>query len=244
MPSEKLVFHAITKFFDDKKVLDSISFEVPQGSFCALVGPSGSGKTTLLRVAAGLDKASFGQVTWGEKIFSDGEKKLSLAPEKRNIGMLFQNYSLWPHKSVFRNVAFPLEVRKVPKNEIKERVAQSLAQVGLESFGERFPQTLSGGQQQRVALARALVQNPSLLLLDEPLSNLDASLRNQLRIEIRQLQKSLNLSAMIVTHDWADARQMCDLVVLLKDGKLEQIGSVAEIEAAPKSDFVKEMINA
>ncbi len=244
MASENLVFSLITKSFADKKVLDSISFEVPQGQFCALVGPSGSGKTTLLRVAAGLDQANGGSVKWGSQIFSDGEKKFSLSPEKRNIGMLFQNYSLWPHKSVFRNVAFPLEVRKIPKEEIQSRVHHALSQVGLQDFKDRFPQTLSGGQQQRVALARALVQNPSLLLLDEPLSNLDASLRNQLRLEIRQLQKKFGLTAMIVTHDWSDAKQMCDLVVFLKDGKLEQIGTVAEIEASPKSAFVKEMIDA
>ena len=238
-----LQFSNLTKQFDGGKViLDHLNFSLPIGKFSGLLGPSGCGKTTLLRILAGLDKPSNGDVVIDGTVWTRSEDRIFVKPEDRNVGMVFQSYAVWPHMTVFENVAFPLRVRKsAPSIEIAERVLEILKIVGLDSFSSRMPNSLSGGQQQRVALARALVQRPQLLLLDEPLSNLDASLRATMRTEIRALQERFKITSIIVTHDWADAQALCDHLVVLKEGKIEQMGSPSEIAAHPVSDFVREI---
>jgi iron(III) transport system ATP-binding protein len=234
----------LSKIFDQstKKVLDHLNIDISQSSFTALLGPSGCGKTTLLRIIAGLDRPSSGRVSMNGEIWSDTQSQSFVAPEKRNIGMVFQSYAVWPHMDVFENVAFPLRMQKKTESEIRKQVTKVLGLVGLEALATRRPHMLSGGQQQRVALARSLAQEPKLLLFDEPLSNLDASLRGQLRKEIRSIQQELKITAILVTHDWTDAADLCEDVIVLKDGKIEQRGSPSDIQANPASDFVRQMI--
>ncbi len=235
-------FENIVKSFDgQKQILKDLSFELPLGKFSGLLGPSGCGKTTLLRILAGLDDANSGKVSLNNEVFLDTKSKVFVPPEKRNIGMVFQSYAVWPHMSVFDNVAFPLKIRKIKSAQIKDEVNEALRIIQMEGLSERMPNALSGGQQQRVALARALVQKPKLLLLDEPLSNLDASLRDSMRTEIRELQKRLGLTAVIVTHDWADARSLCDELVVMNEGKIIQKGSPTEIAQNPASPFVLQL---
>jgi iron(III) transport system ATP-binding protein len=223
-------------------VLSDISYTLPSGKFFGLLGPSGCGKTTLLRAIAGLDHPSKGDITMDGMAWFRGQDHSCLAPEKRNVGFLFQSYALWPHMSVAENVAFPLKMKKLPVDEIQAQVSKMLSKVGLEGFENRIPSSLSGGQQQRVALARALIQKPKLLLLDEPLSNLDASLRDSMREEIKRLHLEFKMTSIIVTHDWKDAEQLCDQVVVLNQGCIEQSGSPQQIKAAPISDFVKKIV--
>lgn len=237
-----LEFKNLDKSFDGKSwVLKELSFSLPKAKFSALLGPSGCGKTTLLRILAGLEQATQGEVLVDGEVWSSPARKIFLRPEKRNVGMVFQSYAIWPHMSVANNVAFPLKVRRLPKTEINKKVSQILELVGLKGFEDRMPSSLSGGQQQRVALARAIIQEPRVLLLDEPLSNLDASLRENMRHEIRRIQQELQMTSVIVTHDWADAEALCDHVVVLKDGLIEQSGSPTEIKTSPASDFVRKL---
>lgn len=237
--------HVIKSFANNKRVLDDVSLELPSGKFSGLLGPSGCGKTTLLRILAGLDKPDGGSVGLDgfEMLNLDPArgKGLYVVPEKRNIGMVFQNYAVWPHMTVYDNVAFPLRMRGVDKATIALEVPKALSTVRLDGLDQRRPNELSGGQQQRVALARALAQKPRLLLLDEPLSNLDAHLRGLMRKEIRQIQQTLGITAVIVTHDWEDASQICDRVVVLNNGRIEQQASPAEMLANPSSEFVRQL---
>jgi iron(III) transport system ATP-binding protein len=236
-------FQSLSKRFDSQKtVLDDLNFSLSSGKFSGLLGPSGCGKTTLLRILAGLDRASSGRVSVDNEVWSDCEKGRFLKPEKRNVGMVFQSYAVWPHMNVFDNVAFPLKVRSTKKSEIEKRVGEALSAVHLSDYALRMPQSLSGGQQQRVALARALVQRPRVLLLDEPLSNLDASLRESMRQEIRQIQREFGITALIVTHDWADAKALCDEVVVLNQGRIEQQGSPQDLVSRAASDFVRRLV--
>jgi len=239
------VRHVIKSFAGGKRVLDDVSLDLPSGQFSGLLGPSGCGKTTLLRILAGLDKPDAGAVSLDEfpmlDINLESGKGLFVLPEKRNIGMVFQNYAVWPHMTVFDNVAFPLRMRKASNAEIAKEVPQALATVLLTGLEKRRPNELSGGQQQRVALARSLVQKPRLLLLDEPLSNLDAHLRDLMRKEIRQIQRALGITAVIVTHDWEDASKICDRVVVLNNGRIEQTGTPADLLANPSSEFVRQL---
>jgi iron(III) transport system ATP-binding protein len=213
-------------------VLDDISLEVNRGEFFCFLGPSGSGKTTLLRLIAGFGAPSTGRILVGERDVT------RLPPWSRNVGMVFQSYALWPHMDVARNVAFGLERRKVSRPEIARRVSAALDLVGLSAFADRRPAQLSGGQQQRVALARTLVIEPDVLLLDEPLSNLDAKLRVEMRAELKALQRKLGLTAVYVTHDQEEANAIADRIAVLDAGRIQQIGPPAELYDHPVNRFV------
>ena len=235
----------LSKSFEEgKPVLDRLDLHLEAGRFTGLLGPSGCGKTTLLRIFAGLERPTAGRVLFGDDVMVDAAAGVFVPPEKRNVSMVFQSYAIWPHLDVFENVAFPLRIARLPRRKIKERVREVLESVQLGELGRRRPNELSGGQQRRVALARALVQKPRVLLLDEPLSNLDASLRADMRRMIRELQEAHRLTAVIVTHDWADARALSDTVIVLRDGRVEQRGSVEDLIAFPASGFVRSITGA
>jgi iron(III) transport system ATP-binding protein len=228
----------------DNDVLKGVSLVVPQGQVVALLGPSGSGKTTILRSVAGLEQPYKGSIRIGDSVFFDGVKGVNVPAEKRGLGLVFQSYALWPHRTVFENVAYGLKLRGVSRDEIARRAKTALAQIGLENLGDRYPHQLSGGQQQRVALARALVYEPPVILLDEPLSNLDAKLREEARAWLRRLITSLNLSALCVTHDQVEAMAIADRVLLLEGGKIAQAGTPTELYGAPSSLFAAEFMGA
>jgi len=213
-------------------VLEDISLEVERGQFFAFLGPSGSGKTTLLRLIAGFGTPTAGRILIGERDVT------RLPPWSRNVGMVFQSYALWPHMSVRKNVAFGLERRKLSRAEIERKVADALDLVGLSAFAERRPAQLSGGQQQRVALARTIVIEPEVLLFDEPLSNLDARLRVEMRVELRQLQRKLGITAIYVTHDQEDANAVADSIAVLDQGRIQQIGTPMALYDRPINRFV------
>jgi iron(III) transport system ATP-binding protein len=213
-------------------VLKDVNLEIRPGEFFAFLGPSGCGKTTLLRLIAGFNQADTGRVLIA------GQDVSGLPPWKRDVGMVFQSYALWPHMSVRRNVAFGLEERKTARAEIARRVAATLDLVGLSHLAERRPSQLSGGQQQRVALARTLAVEPKVLLLDEPLSNLDAKLRMQVRRELRDLQRRLGITAIFVTHDQEEANTICDRIAVMHDGVVQQIGTPVELYERPTNLFV------
>jgi len=212
--------------------LDDVSFEIGDGELFCLLGPSGCGKTTLLRCTAGLEELAGGRILYGGKDFS------VVPPFRRNIGMVFQSYALYPHMSVFENVAYPLRVHKIPRKEIPSRVSEIMELVGLPEVMDRNPSQLSGGQQQRVALARALVYEPALLLLDEPLANLDAKLKVLMRAEIRRIQKTAGVTAIYVTHDQPEAMSLGDRLAIMDLGHVRQIGTPGEIYSAPDNQFV------
>jgi iron(III) transport system ATP-binding protein len=223
-------------------ILRGVSLTVPPGQVAALLGPSGSGKTTILRAIAGLETPHAGSIRIGDQVFFDAGKGIERPAEKRGLGLVFQSYALWPHRSVFDNVAYGLKLRGVPAAEIKARVAKVLTQIGLGHLGDRFPHQLSGGQQQRVAVARALVYEPPVILLDEPLSNLDAKLREEARAWLRSLIVTLGLSAICVTHDQVEAMAVADRVTLLNAGVIEQEGTPTELYNEPKSLFAAEFM--
>jgi iron(III) transport system ATP-binding protein len=225
-------------------ILKGVSMELRQGEVVALLGPSGSGKTTLLRAVAGLEYPHSGTINIGDRAVFDGKRRLEVPAEERGLGLVFQSYALWPHKTVAENVGYPLTLRKMAKDEIARRVKEVLGQLGLGHLGERFPHQLSGGQQQRVAIARALVYNPPVILLDEPLSNLDAKLREEARAFLRELIVRLNLSALMVTHDQAEAMAISDRILLLNNGKIEQQGTPQSMYQTPDSLFVAEFMGS
>ena len=227
-----LVLNDIGKQFGDKRVLDGVSFAVPRGEVLALLGPSGSGKTTLLRIVAGFETADRGSIRVGD------ERVEKLSPARRDFGMVFQHYALFPHLSVGENVAFGLEARKLPKAAIVERVAAALARVDLAGFERRRISEISGGQQQRVALARALAPEPRVLLLDEPLSNLDPTLRERTRRELAMTLRRIGITTLLVTHEQEEAFDLGDRVALLHDGRLEQLGAPRELYRKPATRFV------
>lgn len=212
--------------------LDRLNLTIKDGELVTLLGPSGCGKTTTLRSVSGFLKPDEGEIYIGNRNITD------IPPEKRGIGLVFQNYALWPHMTVFQNLAFGLELRKVPLEEIKKRVRSVLSVVKLEGYEDRYPRQLSGGQQQRVALARAIILEPDILLLDEPLSNLDALLREQMRFEIAQIHKRLGITTLYVTHDQTEAMVISDRIVIMKDGKVMQDGRPEEIYLRPNNRFV------
>jgi len=232
----KLLIKHLTKKFDDFTAVDNFSVDIAEGEFIALVGPSGCGKTTTLRCIAGFIPTDGGEIILNGRVISG--KNIMLPPEKRNMAMVFQSYAVWPHKTVFKNIAFGLELRKRPKPEIRQRVMQSLELTKLQGLENRYPSELSGGQQQRVSLARGLVVEPQILLLDEPLSNLDATLREEMRFDLREIQQKLKITSIYVTHDQAEAMVIADRIVVMKDGKIEQIGSARQIYHSPTSRFV------
>jgi iron(III) transport system ATP-binding protein len=225
-------------------VLKGISLSVPAGQAVALLGPSGSGKTTLLRAIAGLEQPSGGTIAVGERVFFDAARGISLAPEERGLGLVFQSYALWPHRTVFENVAAGLKLRKVSAGEIKARVARVLEQMGLAHLAGRLPPQLSGGQQQRVAIARALVYEPPIILLDEPLSNLDAKLREEARGFLRSLITTLGLSAIHVTHDQVEAMALADRIVLLRGGEIAQDSAPTSLYGHPATQFAAEFMGS
>ena len=232
--------HGLAKAYGDKLAVDDLSFSVEESEILVIVGSSGCGKTTTLRAIAGLDTPTRGTIRIdGRTVVSDS---VNVAPEKRGIGMVFQSYALWPHKTVFQNVAYPLVVARRPKDKIAAAVERALAQVGLPGAGDRLPATLSGGQQQRVALARCAVAESRVLLLDEPLSNLDAKLREQMQMELKGLIRSLNSTAVHITHDQTEAMAIADRIIVMRDGRVEQIGSPREIYRQPASRFVADFI--
>jgi len=232
----------VRKSFGKVVALDHINLTAEDGKITVLLGPSGCGKTTLLRCIAGLEKPDLGEILLDDDLLTSTKKHVFIPPEKRDIGMVFQSYALWPHMKVFDNIAFPLKLRKIPKTEIKERVERVLDLLRLSGLQHRYPSELSGGQQQRVALARALVQEPKVLLLDEPLSNLDAKLREHTRFELRDLQRKLKITTIYVTHDQAEAMVLSDKMVVMDAGKIQQVGSPTEIYEKPANKFVADFI--
>jgi iron(III) transport system ATP-binding protein len=224
------------------KAAQDVSFEVPEGKLFTLLGPSGCGKTTTLRSIAGLEKPTSGEIEVGGRTVYSSSKGIFVAPNKRNFGMVFQSYAIWPHMNVFANVAFPLEVRRLARKDIREKVMRVLTAVQLEHLVDRDATKLSGGQQQRLALARALVMEPQLLLLDEPLSNLDAKLRDRMRIELKRLQRDLGLTTVYVTHDQSEALALSHQIAVMNDGFVVQVGTPRQIYETPHNQFVADFV--
>jgi iron(III) transport system ATP-binding protein len=233
---------ALTKRFDGSVIIDSLDLTVAEGEFLTLLGPSGCGKTTTLRCIAGLETPDEGTISIGTDIVVDSARGVYAAPSRRGIGMVFQSYALWPHMDVAGNVGYPLRVRRVPSPESGDRVAAALDLVGLAGFGRRAVSSLSGGQQQRVALARALVSRPRVLLLDEPLSNLDANLRVQMRQELRRIHHETRTTSVYVTHDQTEAATLSDRVVLMRSGRSEHVGTPHDVFSRPASRWAEEFL--
>jgi iron(III) transport system ATP-binding protein len=222
----------LVKRFDDVIAVDGISLDVAEGEFVTLLGPSGCGKTTTLRAVAGFHQPDAGEIWFGDRLMND------VPPNKRSTAMCFQSYALFPHMSVWDNVGFGLKMQKIPAPQQRIRIQEALAMVGLEGMERRRPGQLSGGQQQRVALARAIVTRPNILLFDEPLSNLDAKLRVQVRVEIREMQKRLGITSIYVTHDQEEALAISDRIVVMNQGRIEQVGDPHSIYLLPQTSFV------
>ena len=239
--SEVRIEH-VFKRFGGVTAVNDFNLTVKDGEFVSILGPSGCGKTTTLRMIAGFERATEGEIYIGENCVSSSDKGTFAPPEKRDIGMVFQSYAVWPHMTVAENVGYPLKIQKVDKETRAKRVQEMLELVHLGEYGERYPHQLSGGQQQRVALARALVAQPGLLLLDEPLSNLDAKLRESMRFEILSIQKKLNITVVYVTHDQGEAMAMSDRVVVMSKGVVQQIGHPHEIYTNPANKMVADFI--
>jgi len=228
----------VVKRFDDTVAVDGISVEIPRGSFFALLGPSGCGKTTTLRMIGGFEEPTEGRIFLGD------QDVVGLPPYKRDVNTVFQSYALFPHMSIEDNVAFGLERKGVPKDQLKGRVAEMLQLVGLSGFGKRKPKQLSGGQQQRVALGRALVNHPRVLLLDEPLGALDLKLRKQMQMELKRIQHEVGITFVHVTHDQEEAMTMADTIAVMNEGRIEQLGPPAELYERPASAFVAGFLGA
>ncbi len=234
--SAVLTIRGLSKSFDRHKVLSDFDLEIAHGEFVTLLGPSGCGKTTLLRLIAGFERPDSGD------ILLDGADLLPLPPEKRQVNTVFQSYALFPHLTVFDNVAFGLSLRGLKGEPLRQRVSAALRAVKMEPFGTRYPGQLSGGQQQRVAMARAVINRPRVLLLDEPLSALDARLRREMQVELKRLQRDLNITFILVTHDQEEALSMSDRVVVMQDGRIAQIGTPREVYEEPRSLYVAKFI--
>ena len=232
----RIAVENLTKRFGPLAAVSGVSLSIGEGEMFTLLGPSGCGKTTLLRLLAGFYTPDAGEIRFGDRAVND------VPPHERGIGMVFQNYALWPHMTVSENVSYGLKLRKVSSSDMARRVQEVLEKVGLTGLGDRYPGQLSGGQQQRVALARALVLNPQMLLLDEPLSNLDAKIRVQVRAEIRKLQKELGITAVYVTHDQEEALAMSDRIAVFSLGKVCQVGPPKALYERPANRFVADFI--
>ncbi|MBI4522361.1 MAG: ABC transporter ATP-binding protein [Deltaproteobacteria bacterium] len=232
----------ITKIFDGLIAVNGISLEVRQGECFTLLGPSGCGKTTVLRIIAGLEEPDRGEIYLEGEPLAVASRGIWVPPEKRRMGLVPQSYAIWPHLSVFENVAYGLRVRRVGHEAIGKQVSEALQLVGLSGFEDRRATALSGGQQQRVALARALVYRPSLVLLDEPLSNLDAKLRDQMREELRVLQRSTGITVLFVTHDQVEAMSLSDRIAVMNSGNVEQLGNPEEVYDQPLTAFVRDFL--
>ncbi|OTG87467.1 hypothetical protein B9T31_02895 [Acinetobacter sp. ANC 4558] len=233
----------LNKAFDGRiNAVKDLNLHIKPGEFFVLLGPSGCGKTTTLRCVAGLEEPESGEISIADHLVLAPHKGVYVPPEKREIGMVFQSYALWPHMTVWDNIAYPIKTRKKIKEAEKQQIFKTIQLVGLEDYIHRYPSELSGGQQQRVALARALVNQPNVILFDEPLSNLDASLRIKLRIQLRALQKDIGFTAIYVTHDHSEALALADRIAIMRAGYLEQIGTPSEIFLKPKSQYVAEFV--
>lgn len=228
----RVTLKEVSKHFGEVKAVDEVNLEVKEGELFFLLGPSGCGKTTTLRIIAGFYKPDKGRVYFDERFIND------VPPYKRNVGMVFQNYALWPHMTSYDNIIYGLKVRKVSASERVRKAREVLEIVQMKEFATRYPNQLSGGQQQRIALARAIVTEPDVLLLDEPLSNLDAKLRLETRKEIKRIQMNLGITSIYVTHDQEEALSMADRIAIMNEGRLEQIGSPREIYSKPVNSFV------
>ena len=233
---ENLEFAILTKKYGETIAVDSINLKIPAGTYCCFLGPSGCGKTSTLRMIAGHEEISGGDILLGSNIIND------LSPAKRGTAMMFQNYALFPHLSCLDNVAFALKMRGIKKNERYDKSLEILKLVQMENYSDRYPNQLSGGQQQRVALARALITNPSILLLDEPLSALDPFLRIKMRSELKTLQKKLGISFIHVTHSQDEAMALADMIVVMNNGKIEQVGNPYEVFNKPKNEFIANFV--
>ena len=233
---ENLEFAILTKKYGETIAVDSINLKIPAGTYCCFLGPSGCGKTSTLRMIAGHEEISGGDILLGSNIIND------LPPAKRGTAMMFQNYALFPHLSCLDNVAFALKMRGIKKNERYDKSLEILKLVQMENYSDRYPNQLSGGHQQRVALARALITNPSILLLDEPLSALDPFLRIKMRSELKTLQKKLGISFIHVTHSQDEAMALADMIVVMNNGKIEQVGNPYEVFNKPKNEFIANFV--
>ncbi len=230
------------KTFGQVAAVNRINLDIAEGEFFTMLGSSGCGKTTTLRMVGGLEKPDAGEIHLGGQCLVAPDKNLFIKPEKRNMGMVFQSYALWPHMTVFENVAYPLKLRGIRGAKMSKKVEDVLALVGLAGLGERPAPALSGGQQQRVALARALVFSPKVLLLDEPLSNLDAQLREEMRRELKSLQQRVNITVIFVTHDQIEALSLSDRIAIMKFGVLEQVGTPEDVYFRPATPFVRDFL--
>lgn len=235
---------SVWKRFGDVVAVKDMSLEIGDGEFAILLGPSGCGKTTTLRMIAGLEEPTRGQVYIGDKLVADPEKDVFVPPRDRDVAMVFQSYALYPHMTVYDNIAFPLKLRKVPKEEIDKRVKEVAEMLGLSELLSRKPRELSGGQRQRVALGRAIVRKPRVFLMDEPLSNLDAKLRVKMRAELKKLQRQLGVTTVYVTHDQVEAMTMGDRIAVINAGQLQQVGSPEEVYHRPANTFVAGFIGS
>jgi iron(III) transport system ATP-binding protein len=233
---------SLVKQFTETRALDDVSFDVAEGELFTLLGPSGCGKSTTLMSVAGFQTPEAGRIAIGGDVLYDAAARINVPAERRNLGIVFQSYAVWPHMTVFDNLAFPLRVRKTKRPLIRPRVLEVLELVEMTPYVDRYPHQLSGGQQQRVALARALVYSPSVLLLDEPFSNLDAKLRERARTWVKELQHRLGLTTVFVTHDQDEALSMSDRVAVMSDGEVQQIGTPEEIYRRPRNRFVAEFV--
>lgn len=237
----KITLTGITKSFGEKKVILTTSLTIDSGSFTTLLGPSGCGKTTLLRMIAGLETPDTGEIRFDDRVVFSSDEKINTPPEKRGLGFVFQDFALWPHMSVYENVAFGLRAARNTK-DLDKKVRNALHAVQLDEFASRYPHQLSGGQQQRVAFARAIVIEPQCILFDEPLSALDALLREEMRTELKELISRLGITAVFVTHDQTEAMSMSDKIAVLNGGEIEQYGTPEKIYSAPLTPFVARFI--
>ncbi len=245
----QVLFENVGKLYSENKraakwAVQNFNLLIENASFVSFLGPSGCGKTTTLRMIAGLEENTHGKIHLDQDLVSDPSNKTYMAPEDRNVGMVFQSYAVWPHMNVFDNVAYPLKLKKMDSEKIKKSVGEILDIVELSGLEKRKSHELSGGQQQRVALARGLVMRPRILLLDEPLSNLDAKLREKMRKDIRKIQQEFKLTMVYVTHDQKEAFQMSDKIVVMNQGKIEQVGSAQQIQENPASVFVADFVRS
>jgi iron(III) transport system ATP-binding protein len=232
----------LAKSFGKVRAVDDLSFDVTAGSIVSLLGPSGCGKTTTLRLVAGLENADAGEVYVGTRLLTSAARGVHLPPERRRMGMVFQSYAIWPHMTVFENIAFPLRAQRMATREIRARVMAMLQSLGLEGFHDRPAPLLSGGQQQRVAVARALVANPDVLLLDEPFSNLDARLREEMRLELKEVQARVGVTTLFVTHDQTEAMILSDRVLVMNTGRIAQDGEPQEVYEHPRTRFIMDFL--
>ncbi len=242
MAENSLTIRGLTKRFGAHPAVVGMDLEVRQGEIMALLGPSGCGKTTTLRMVAGLEEPSEGDIRFGDKVLVSTGQNIDLPPEKRNVGMVFQSYALWPHMTAAENIAYPLKLRRVPRAELRDRVERVLALINLSHLADRTIPQLSGGQQQRIALARALVYEPAIMLFDEPFSNLDTQLREQMRLELKILRRKVAMTGIFVTHDQAEALSLADRVAIMRNGRVEQVGEPHQVYRNPATPFVRDFL--